>query len=218
MIDAVTADLRRMVLNGELEPGVALAEVEVAERYEVARPTAKAAIENLVREHLLERSAHKTARVVRLSPDDARDIYRSRELIEAEGLRRLAVRGVVPDAARLANAEIRALADGSPREIIDPDMRFHASLVDALGSPRTSRMYQSLIAEVVLCMSQVQGAALLSTELIADEHERLLELVESGDGDGAAALLAVHVGRARERLAERLGGVAGPEAYAPPSV
>ena len=34
----------------------------------------------------------------------------------------------------------------------------------------------------------------------------------------AAALLAVHVGRARERLAERLGGVAGPEADYPPSV
>lgn len=217
LIDAVTADLRSRVLSGDLAPGAALVEVDIAARYDVARPTAKAAIENLVRERLLERSAHKTARVVRLSPQDARDIYRSREIIEAEVLRHLARSRTVPDAARDANAEIAALVDASPREVVDPDMRFHASLVDALGSARTSRMYRSLVSEVVLCMSQVQGASLLPTGVIAAEHERLLELIAAGDEDAAAALLSEHLGRARERLVERLGGLPGPEAAAHPS-
>jgi len=121
----------------------------------------------------------------------------------------------VPDAARSANAEIAALTDASPRKIVEPDMRFHRSLIDALGSERTSRMYDSLASEVVFCMSQVQGAQLLPTDTIVSEHERLLELVEAGDAEGAAELLAVHLGRARERLAERLGGTPGPEASAP---
>jgi DNA-binding GntR family transcriptional regulator len=94
-------------------------------------------------------------------------------------------------------------------------MRFHRSLIDALGSVRTSRLYDELASEVVFCMSQVQGAALLPTETIAAEHDRLLDLIEAGDGDAAATLLAAHIGRARERLAERLGGVPGPEAFAP---
>jgi len=212
VIDAVTDDLRTRVLSGELEPEAALAEVDVADTYEVARPTAKAAIENLVRERLLVRSAHKTARVVRLSPDDARDIYRTRAIIEAEALRALAQTRRVPDDARTANAEIAALADASPRDVVDPDMRFHRSLIDALGSERTSRVYASLASEVVFCMSQVQGASLLPTALIADEHERLLALIEAGDGDAAAALLREHLARARERLVERLGGEPGPEA------
>lgn len=215
VIDAVTGDLRTRVLSGDLEPGTPLAEVEVAAEYDVARPTAKAAIENLVRERLLERAAHKTARVVRLAPEDARDIYRTREVIESEVVRALARARSVPPAAREANARIAALTDASPREVVDPDMRFHRSLVDAIGSARTSRMYDSLASEVVLCMSQVQGASLLPTATIAAEHERLLELIEAGDGDGAAELLAAHLGRARERLVERLGGVAGPEASAP---
>jgi len=215
IIDAVTDDLRGRVLSGELEPGTPLVEVEIAEEYEVARPTAKAAIENLVRERLLERGAHKTARVVRLTPDDARDIYRTRQIVESEVLRTLARERRVPEAARAANREIAALVDASPREIVEPDMRFHRSLVDALGSERTSRLYGALASEVVFCMSQVQGAALLPTQIIAAEHDRLLELIEAGDADVAADLLAAHIGRARERLAERLGGVPGPEAFAP---
>lgn len=215
IIDAVTDDLRRRVLAGELEPGTPLAEVDVAEQYDVARPTAKAAIENLVRERLCERSAHKTARVVRLTPEDARDIYRTRHVVESEVIRTLARERRVPDAARAANREIAGLVDASPRDVVDPDMRFHKSLVDALGSERTSRLYGALVSEVVFCMSQIQGAALLSTEVIAHEHEELLRLIERGDADAAAALLDTHIGRAREKLAERLGGEAGPEASAP---
>lgn len=217
VIDAVTDDLRRRVLAGELEPGAPLGEVDVAETYDVARPTAKAAIENLVRDRLLERRAHKTARVVRLTPHDARDVYRARALLESEVLRELARDRRVPDDARTANREIAELTDASTRAVVEPDMRFHRSLVDAIGSERTSRMYDALASEVVFCMSQVQGASLLPTSLIVDEHERLLALVEAGDGDGAALLLGEHLGRARERLAERLGGIAGPEASLPPS-
>ncbi len=215
VIDAVTDDLRRRVLAAELGPGTALAEVEIAEEYDVARPTAKAAIEALVRERLLERRAHKTARVVLLRPEDVRDIYRTREVIECEVLRRIAVDRHVPEAARAANREIAARAGASPLELVEPDMAFHRSLIDALGSERTSALYGALAAEVVFCMSQVQGAALLPEGVIAAEHDRLMELIERGDGDAAAALLAVHIGRARELLAERLGGVAGPEAFVP---
>jgi DNA-binding GntR family transcriptional regulator len=217
VIDAVTGELRRQVLAGELRPGQPLAEAEVAARYEVARPTAKAAIENLVHERLLVRSAHKTARVVRLTPEDARDIYRSRQLIETEAVRELAGQRVVPEAARTANARIAALVDASPSDVVEPDMAFHTALIAALGSDRTNRLYGSLVSEVVLCMSQVQGASLLPTEVIAAEHARLLDLVERGEADAAAALMAEHLGRARERLAERLGGTAGPEASVPPS-
>jgi DNA-binding GntR family transcriptional regulator len=195
VVDAIAADLREQVLVGRAAPGSPLTEQDVAQRYDVARPTAKAAIEALVFEGLLERRTHKTARVVQLGPDDVRDIYRSRANLESQVLR-----------------EILAMDDASALDVVGPDMRFHTALIDALGSPRTSRMYRSLVSEVTLCMAQVQGRQLLTTKLISGEHERMLELIEAGDGDGAAALLADHLGRARERLVEQLGGVPGPEA------
>lgn len=211
-VEAIARDLREQILLGGTVPGSPLTEQEVAQRYDVARPTAKAAIEALVFEGLLERKTHKTARVVRLGPHDVRDIYRSRATMESPVLRQLAAARFVPMEARVANAEILAMVDGSAMDVVGPDMRFHTALIDAAGSPRISRMYRLLVSEVTLCMAQVQGKRLLTTRLIAGEHQRLLELIEAGDGDGVAALLDEHLGRARERLVEELGGEPGPEA------
>jgi len=212
VVEAIAGDLRDQILLGSTVQGSPLTEQDVARRYDVARPTAKAAIEALVFEGLLERKTHKTARVVRLGPEDVRDIYRSRANVESQVLRQLAAARSVPRQARAANAEILAMVDGSALDVVGPDMRFHTALIDAVDSPRTSRMYRSLVSEVTLCMAQVQERRLLPTRLIAAEHQGLLELLEAGDGDGAAALLAEHLGRARERLVEELGGDPGPEA------
>jgi DNA-binding GntR family transcriptional regulator len=217
VIDAVAEDLKAQVLARELKPNQALTEAEVAYRYDIARATAKAAIERLVGEKVLVRRNHKTARVVKLGPADVRDIYRTRAYLESEVLRRLAGRREVPLAARLANAEIEALWREGSFEIVEPDMRFHTALIDSLGSTRTSNVYGSLAFEVRLCMAQLQGSQKLSPDVIIAEHARILKQIEDGDADAAAALLDEHLARARELLAGQLGGEPGPEAFRPSS-
>lgn len=217
VIDAVVDDLKTQVLSRDLGPGAPLTEADVASRYDVARATAKAAIERLVAEKVLVRKNHKTARVVKLGPSDVRDIYRTRAYLESEVLRRLAARRTVPIEARVANAEIDALWQQGAWDIVEPDMRFHTSLIDSLGSARTSSVYASLAFEVKLCMSQLQGSQRLSPQVIVAEHARIIELIEAGDADGAASMLDEHLARARELLASALGGEAGPEAELPSS-
>lgn len=212
VVEAIAEDLRARLFDGSLEPGTLVTEALVAETYDVARPTGKAAIEKLVGEGLLDRDAHKSARVRALGARDVRDIYRTRAMLEASVLRRLAAARTVCPEAHAANQEISALRDASALEVVDPDMRFHLALIDALDSERTSRMYRGLVGEVRMCMAQVQGRSLLPTSLIHAEHARLLELVTAGDGEGAAELLHEHLARARERLVAKLGGAPGPEA------
>ncbi|NKU38647.1 FCD domain-containing protein, partial [Rhodococcus hoagii] len=113
------------------------------------------------------------------------------------------------------NSEIATLTDGAPLSVVEPDMRFHTSLVDAAGSPRTSRIFRTLVSEVRLCMVQVQGKHLLTTSSIVAEHRQILEALADGDGERAVAVLTGHLSRARERLAAALGGEAEPAA-APP--
>jgi DNA-binding GntR family transcriptional regulator len=215
IVDAIAIDLRTRLLAGELTPDVPLTETEIATSYDVARPTAKAAIEKLVGEGLLVRGVHKTARVVELGPDSVRDIYLARAYLESEVLRRLARTRTVPDGAVQANRDIAAVGEGSAMAVVEPDMRFHTSLIDAVGNERTSKMYRSLVSEVRLCMTRVQSLHLLGTALIQAEHQKILELIGAGEGDAAALLLDAHLGRARERLVAAIGGEAGPEADLP---
>ncbi|WP_313814856.1 GntR family transcriptional regulator [Glutamicibacter sp.] len=204
VVQAIVKSLRARIFSGELAPGTPLGEVDVAAHYEVARPTAKAALENLVASGLLTRNAHQTARVTLLSSRDARDIYRTRSIIEVEAVRLLAAQREVPAAALEANAEITTLVGASPIDIIDPDIRFHAALVQAFDSPRTSAIYAQLTDEIRLCMTHVQDATLLSTKDIADEHAQLLQLITEGREAEAARVLEEHLSTASDKLAGHL--------------
>ena len=60
LVDALYGDIRERILTGELDAGTPLTEKHLSSTYDVARPTAKAAIERLVHEGLLRRGANKT--------------------------------------------------------------------------------------------------------------------------------------------------------------
>ncbi|WP_382308442.1 GntR family transcriptional regulator [Herbiconiux sp. UC225_62] len=207
VVDAVGDDLRRRLFAGELAGGTALTEAMIASEYSISRSTGKAAVEKLVTEGLLQRGTHKTARVPALGPDDVRDIYGTRLRLEGEALRELAAQKRVPEAATEANDRVRASGTGPALDSVGPDMRFHAALVQAVGSPRLERMYRSLVDEVRLCMAQVQGRSLLAVEQIADEHQQILESIAAGDAEQAVDRLRGHLSRASDRLAEAIGAL-----------
>ncbi|MFB4353936.1 GntR family transcriptional regulator [Microbacterium sp. LS_15] len=209
VVDAVTRRLRDQILRGEIGADLALTEARVSASFGVARPSAKAAIEQLVASGLLVRTAHRSARVVAIDPEMVRDVYRTRMRLESAALRELARERAVPDAARAANADLLAMPAAADTATVDPDLRFHTALIDAVGSDRTSRMYRSVLDEVRLCMTQVQGRRLLEAAAIAQQHAAILDAVDAGDADRAATLLADHLGAAEERLVEALVSPAG---------
>ncbi|MDP3951360.1 GntR family transcriptional regulator [Microbacterium sp.] len=205
IVDAVTRRLRARILAGEIAGHTALTEAKVSELFGVARPSAKAAIEQLVASGLLVRTAHRSARVVAIDPEMVRDVYRTRTRLESAALRELAAVRTVPAGASDANAEMLRMPAGPSPETVDPDLRFHTALIDGIASERTSRMYRSVLDEVRLCMAQVQGRRLLDAEVIAGQHAEILDAVAIGDGDRAAELLAAHLRSAEERLVEAVG-------------
>ncbi|MFF3028213.1 GntR family transcriptional regulator [Microbacterium sp. NPDC057944] len=205
VVDAVTARLRTRILSGDIRSGAPLTEAAVSMAYGVARPSAKAAIEQLVASGLLARTAHRSARVVGIDPETVRDVYRTRARLESAALRELALSRTVPASAVAANEEIAAMPPGPDAATVDPDLRFHTALIDALESERTGRMYRSVIDEVRLCMAQVQGRQLLDASAIAEQHAGILDAVAGGDGERAAELLHAHLSAAEQRLVEALG-------------
>lgn len=202
VVDALRSEMQRQILTGSIPPGRALAEVSVAQTFDVARPTAKAAIEQLVHVGLLRRSHYKTARVPLLNTADVADLYLSRAAVERAVVRLLAERSEVPTlAAQTLQRFVAAIASGvKVTEVVEYDIEFHRGLVAASQSPRLRRLHEAVIGEAHLCMAQVQVHHLLHPRVIAEEHKRILATIEAGDPDRAAAEMDAHLSEACNRL------------------
>jgi Transcriptional regulators len=202
VVEALVASLRDRVLDGEITPGSPLAETELAFEYGVSRPTARSAVAALVHEGLLHRQANKPAVVPRLTGADIGDIFLVRMPLELEVLHLLLVRGTVPttEAAR-AVADLAQMPPDAPHSaFVEADLRFHQTLVDAVGSPRLSRLYRTIRGELHLCM--VQTSRTLGRDRIAREHLAVLEALRAGRGEQAARCMRDHLEGATLSLQE----------------
>lgn len=201
--DAVYEALRESILTQREAPGAAVTEQAIADRFGVARPTAKVALERLVADGLLRRTAHKTARVPELARDDIVDLYAARATVEVEALRNLAESGGAPAEALTAQRTLRdALASdgGDAAPLARADVAFHRALVEAQRSPRLARLHGLLMGEIELCTGQVQSHRLLALGDVVDQHQGILDAVARGDADAAAHLTRTHIEGARDRL------------------
>lgn len=202
--DALVAALRERILGGEITPGARLPEVELCAAYDVARPTVRAAIQVLVHEGLLQREPHHSAKVPRLSRSDIDDLFFVRAPLELEAVRVLVERGArLPD-AEAAIRRLQAIGpDAPPSATVDGDLAFHSALIDALGSPRYTRLYRSLSGEIRLCIAQLR-ATWASRDWLVSEHRELLETIYGGSVQKATGRMRRHLDRAVQELEERV--------------
>ncbi|WP_420111603.1 GntR family transcriptional regulator [Pseudactinotalea sp.] len=201
LVDAVAESLRLDVIYREIAPGAVLTEQFVADRFTVARTTAKAAVERLVADGFLQRAMHRSARAPILGADDIRDLYDTRILLEVEALRRVARSGSVPVQAERHALELMVFANrGDHDGMAGCDVAMHRALVEAAGSPRLTRMHATIMGEAHICMVQVQDRNLLHAQVIDSEHKVMLDAVAGAEVEAAAAAVRAHLVRARDQL------------------
>ena len=185
----VAGAMRDAVLSGIFPPGQQMNEAELAARFEVSRGPVREAMQRLVQEGLLVSHPHRGVFVVQLTEADLADVYLAREAIEGAALRRIAV---LPDRSALrlrlaaeADRMAEAVVAGDWRQVADGDLAFHRVLVDAAGSPRLSRMFDTVQAETRLCLHLLMPGYRSGAE-VAAEHRCL---AASATGDDLAAAL-----------------------------
>ncbi|GAA1660924.1 GntR family transcriptional regulator [Fodinicola feengrottensis] len=199
--DALVAELRGQILGGQLRPGEPIPEIALAQRYEVARPTVRAALQTLVNRGLLVREHGRSARVPVLSVADVDDLYFMRTPLELLTVSTLAERGIDAMAADRMLARLAAMGpQASWAQRVQAHTDFHIALVDAVGSPRLSRLYAVVHEEMQLCLAQLQSTYPAPTALI-DEHRQLLAAIRSGDPEVARTEMLAHMRRARDAFA-----------------
>ena len=199
-VDAAANVLRELILDGQLEPGARLREAEFAERLGIARHSFRAATQILITEGLLRREPNRGVHVPVFEADDLIDVFRLRTALEVEAVRLVIAADRVPEAAEESVRELSGLGDDAPwRAVVEPDMRFHRSIIDASASERLVRAYATVQSEVLLCLVWLRPHYDRPSQ-VAAEHEELIAVMRSGDADRAEDLFRAHLREAAENL------------------
>jgi DNA-binding GntR family transcriptional regulator len=196
--DALVESLRDRILRGEFAPGAPLSDVELATAYGVARPTVRAAVQELVHEGLMRREPRRRACVPRLTAEDIRDLFYVRVPLELRAVETITGRMSVLGGAIQAVEHLERLGpEPSWRDVIDADMRFHTALIAATGSARLQRAYASLQAEIRLARAQLRVPEETAT-VVVQEHRRLLATIIAGPASAAVQAMQQHLLQAEE--------------------
>ena len=192
-VDALVAQLRERILDGDIPAGSALREADLADQYGVGRWSVRAALQALVHEGLVRHAPHRGAYVPTFTGDDIADLFFLRIALESEVVRR-----IVDQELDISSAEaaVKALAatDRSTRwgDVADADLAFHRSLVQAVDNPRLSRVFASLQAELRLCLAQLSHRYDDPSQ-VAEDHRRIVSSISKGNADNAVKQIRAHL-------------------------
>jgi DNA-binding GntR family transcriptional regulator len=205
--DQVAAILRQQILNGELRPGTALAEIPLAAQLGVARNTMREAVRILCLEGLLKRNIHRGVAVSRLSRKDVREIYDLRRMIEVQAV--LSAKHRPPelmDGLRAAvdfyECSVRA-RDWS--QAVARDFEFHSLVVRLRGNQRLEAFYHNVIGELRMGMVLVDRSHDDPGALVP-VHRKLYQLLQAGKLKQCAQLLVEHLDDSEARLGGIMAG------------
>ena len=153
--------LRAKILSGELPPGTALIQANLAKDLGISMTPVREALRNLATEGLVTMSTHRGATVTQLDIDDAKEIYRIRLQLEPSAVS-MAVLQADSDLLDRAEKLIDRMAEASGAEWVALNQEFHGLLVSPAGSPRLLNMLRSLheAATLYVGVATAPGGAL----------------------------------------------------------
>lgn len=208
LTDAVERAIRDAILSGRLAPGERLVEARISQELGVSRAPVREALARLEQRGLVVSQANRGTFVIRLTPDDIREIFSLRQLLEGYALASALARiqpkdlvyleeltGAMRDAARVGNVEAA----------MERDLEFHAYVVRLSGSRRLFAMWSNLVDQLRSHRANFQS---LYPDLnpLVKSHQATVEALRRGDHQRAATLLQAHLEEAEFLLMRSLEG------------
>ena len=212
----IATRLREAIAAGELAPGSRLSEARLAARLGVSRGPLREGMQRLTQEGLLVSVRNRGLFVTEMTPGNIEDMYVARQAVE-----RAAARRVLTTDPATAGDELLTVVDrmeaaaraGDGQQVGEADVEFHERLVALAGSPRLSRIQQTLLTETRMCIHALEET--YPDPLVrVEEHRAIAEALRDGRAEDADRLLIAHMVDAIDRLTTtgpgaRLAGAGG---------
>jgi DNA-binding GntR family transcriptional regulator len=203
--EAVLKEIRRNILTGAWEPGAPIRQDAVATELGVSRVPVREALRILEGEGQISYVPHKGYIVRRLDADELVEVYRLRELLEAEAIRHAVPKLTDSQLAAMHDAMVamEALEPGELEPLSEHNRAFHRTLFDAAGTPRLQHFIRLLrdLADVyrVLLYSDTH-----TLEKTCEEHRAIYAACLERDVEAVIALHDRHRSHTVELLLPRL--------------
>ena len=202
------------IIRGDLPGGQWLVEQEMATRFGGSRTPIRETINQLAAFGVVRLYPNRGAQVQPFGPEQLRDIYLVRQILEAEACR-LACGRIAPDALDFAHRQSEALASATEhsdtwaKEQMDADRSLHDLIARSCGSDRLRaelQRYWTLIDAVRMSL----GHRYEAREQAVREQLRIIEALRSGDAQAAAEAMTRHIRQTAEAAVNLMFGIPAP--------
>jgi DNA-binding GntR family transcriptional regulator len=209
--ELVAEVLREAITAGHLRAHEPLPQDEIAAQLRVSHIPVREALRQLQSEGLVDYQPNRGATVSALTPEEIREIYDIRAILETAAVRQAASRlseETLAQAARILDAS-EAASDGAAWGSHDVD--FHQLIYDLDGRPRLHELIAGLLRRVDRYWL-THGLMLKHRREFEQEHRALLETIRQRDAERAAQLLTEHLKGASDHLIAELDASHQPSA------
>jgi len=189
--------IREAIVERRLAPGTKLSEADVGNLFSVSRTLARAALQALSYEGLVNVERNRGAFVAYPSPDEARQIFAARRLVEPGILREAAARitpSQIQHLRQLLQEEGRLIGERGQtarRAEIKASGDFHLTLASISGNAIMLRFMEELVARSSLVIALYGQSAVSSCG--HPEHGDIVTAIETNDLDRACHLMVHHI-------------------------
>ncbi len=206
MTEKIHLELKNRILNGEILPGEALREEDLAMRMKTSRTPVRTALKMLLSEGFLSQGASRSLRVATISPKELRDAFAARRAVEGEIAEQACFRATPEAVLRLeyfVQDEEAAHREHNRLLTLTVDRRFHAYLAEMADNVILQDFQERLGNRVSLYLAL---SSTLEEEVgyALDEHGRLVEAIKSGDLRQARGAMLDHLRNIEARIFRRL--------------
>ena len=186
--------LRGAIIRGELRPGQALSESEIAKQYSTSRQPVREAFIKLAEERLVAVLPQRGTFVVKISVADVLDARFVREAIEVAVVQEAAA-SAPPSAIRDLRdliAQQATVAVGQNDGFLALDEEFHRTIALSVRRAHAWRVIEGIKAQ----MDRIRYLSLddaTPIHLIIEQHTRIVDGIEARDPVAAAAATRAHL-------------------------
>jgi len=189
--------LRSAIVDGRLQPGDRLKEVELAAQLGVSRGPVREALRQLEHEGLVASLPYRATEVLGVSQEEIAEVLVPIRLtIESFAFRKALplLSDVDFEALRQLVARMRQAASrGDLDELAEDDVRFHELVIGRSEQPHCLQIWRSIEPRVRTYFRRDASAHSRADE-VADEHDELLQALRRRDEPQLLATLERHIG------------------------